>query len=215
MTSSHQDLEARIARLEIALNVAKDHSPLSDTAFLISLALLGGGLACGYLGMGQPNHPYQWALGGMATALAYHRRWFRAPAKSYEWLLAPLNVLMIAMLFKLLIGSGIHQPFAWIKVPEITNTSSGMVPSWSLVWQPSTVGGWELDLTLIQTFLLLITLIGALFRFQPFVSLTALLLIVVSLPAFASFTWTWVFPSMAVAAVAFYVQGTGLTQEED
>jgi hypothetical protein len=75
-----------------------------------------------------------------------------------------------------------------------------------VLWPAMPIADWEVDLTLIQTFLLIVTLIGALFRFQPFVSLTAFLLILVSLPAFAEFDWRFVFPAMMTAAVGIYLQ---------
>ncbi len=215
MTSpqSTHELEIRIARLEEALTIRRHGEKLSPKKFGLSFPLLVAGLYCANEGLGLPNHPYQWALGGLAVALGYHRRWLHwpAPGQPWEWILAPLNAMLLAMLFKLLIGSGIHQPLAWVKYPEITNTSEGVIPSWSIVWQASGLAAWQLDLTLMQTFLLLVTLIGALFRFQPFTSFTAILLILTSVPAFASFSWTWVFPAMATAAVAFYVQSAEVT----
>ncbi len=193
-------LEERILRLEAAIPKAIGTQYLSSRQFLLSFVLAFVASTLAFKGMGEPNHPYQIALAILTVALAYHRRWFRFPSKTHQWAIAAVNCLTLAMINKLLIGSGVRQPFYWAQLPTVS--------SWNLQWAPVALASWEVDLTLIQTFLLLVTLIGALFRFQPFVSLTALLLIVVSVPAFAGFQWQWVFPALAASAVAFYIQSS-------
>ena len=109
--------------------------------------------------------------------------------------MAALNTAVLAILFKLVIGSGKRFPFDWVAYPTITNNPAPdgkekwttVIPNIDLSWQPSAVAAWSIDLTIIQTFLMLITLLGALFDFQPFISLTALLLILVSIPALVAF----------------------------
>jgi len=206
-------LEERVARLESALATGRMPGMLSHKQFLFAFLLTSLASYTAYRGLGQPNHPYQGVLAALAIGLAYHRRWFAFPTRWHQWAIAGMNVLTLAMVNKLLIGSGIRQPFQWMKYPTLqmekaTGKWFEMMPQMGVLWQPVPLAEWQIDLTLIQTFLLLVTLIGALFRFQPFVSLTAFLLIVVSLPAFASFDWQWVFPALALAAVAFYIQTT-------
>lgn len=192
-------LEERVARLENQFRVSRP-TLLTPKSFAICFALTAAAVGLAYRGLGLPNHPYQGALGVLTIGLAYHRRWLRWPAHPAQWIIAGANALILSMLLKLVIGSGIRQPFHWVLYPTIQK--------WELAWQPAGVTGWRLDLTVIQTFLLLITLIGALFRFQPFVSLTAFALILVSLPAFSEFDWPWIFPAIATAAVALYGQST-------
>lgn len=204
-------LEERVARLERELPRAGEARKLSSTHFIVAILLAAGATCTAYYGLGWPNHPYQGALGILTVALAYHRRWLRFPAQWHHWVVAAFNAVTLAMLFKLLIGSGVRQPFHWAKYPSLNVAKSQgkwfeVVPDWNVAWLPTPLASWQLDLTIIQTFLLLITLVGALFRFQPFVSLTAFFLVVVSLPAFSEFNWAWVFPSLVLAAIAFYVQ---------
>lgn len=171
-----------------------------DTA-TAALFVLAASLYASYRGLGLPNHPYQWSLGFLGVALAYHRGWLAWRRHPLTFFLAGLNVCQIAMLLKLLIGSGRRYPFAWMEYPN-----GFQVSSMSFTWQSPNLATWQLDLTLIQTFLFLVTVAGAVVRFQPFTSLTAILLLVASLPAFSSFDWAWVFPAMMAAGVALYLQ---------
>ena len=52
------------------------------------------------------------------------------------------------------------------------------------------------------------TLIGALFRFQPFASLTALALLLVSFPSYLSFNWDFVILFLVLGGAAIYLQST-------
>jgi len=63
-----------------------------------------------------------------------------------------------------------------------------------------------MDITKIQTFLLIATLAGALFRFQGFTSLTALALLIVSIPIYLTFTWDWVVLFLVCGSVSLYLQ---------
>lgn len=216
-TTTGHGLEERIARLERVLGpeLVADPLPtarLSTRTTVFAYALGAGGAYLGYLGLGLPNHPYQVVLAVLAVALGYHRRWFLVPEKAVGLALPLLNATCLAMLMKIFIGSGIRRPLEWLKYPSLTFTKpEGMlniVPETRVVWENTPLAMWELDLTILQTFLLVVTLVGSLFRFQPFASLTAFLLILVSLPAFASFDWRWVFPAILSAAVVFYAQSS-------
>jgi hypothetical protein len=55
-------------------------------------------------------------------------------------------------------------------------------------------------------FLLIATLAGALFRFQGFTSITALALLIVSIPVYLTFTWDWVVLFLICGTVSLYLQ---------
>lgn len=205
-------LEDRIARLESVFGEKPPELELSPRQTLISLALALISIAVGVRGFGVPNHPYQAAGALLALLLAYHRGWLRKPK---GWRIGPLflcNALQLMLVFKLFIGSGRRYPFFWLKYPTLVSPDAAnkswyeVVPKWSMAWEPTALTLWDVDFTVMQTFLVIVTLIGALFRFQPFVSLTALALIFASVPAFLDFQWQWVFPSLATSAICLYVQ---------
>ncbi|HQH26720.1 MAG TPA: hypothetical protein PLP17_04925, partial [Oligoflexia bacterium] len=185
------------------------------------LIMLLAGLACGMFGLGLPNHYYQVVLAALTIALGYHRGWFAACAGGARWILGLLNVCVLSLLFKLVIGGGVRNPFFWISYPVIVKSppaeKTGLLPAMpdlQIGWEPTTLAQWSFDLTIVQTFLLLITLVGALFEFQPFISFTAFLLVVVSLPALVSFEWSWVFPAIVCAAVGLYLQSSAAHERE-
>lgn len=216
--SQSHPLEDRVRRLELLLaptavtasTPALPTRRLSGPTTLFAYALAAGGLYLGFLGLGVPNHPYQVILAGLAIALGYHRRWLSLSEKPLGYALPLLNASLLAILLKICIGSGIQRPLAWFKYPSLSFVKpEGMlnvIPEWRVTWESTPLAGFQLDLTILQTFLLVVTLAGSLFRFQPFASLTAVLLILVSVPAFASFDWRWVFPALLSAVVLFYVQ---------
>ena len=68
------------------------------------------------------------------------------------------------------------------------------------------LGEWSVDVTRIQTFLFLAILAGALFRFEPFTSIAALVLLVISLPVYLRFNWDWVVLFIVVGSVSIYLQ---------
>lgn len=213
-------LEQRVARLEGKLGWRNLELQIPKQFTLWSVALLGLALFFAYLGLGMPNHYYQLVLAVLTICLCYQRGWLlRAPGIGF-WLTATLNSLVLATLFKLFIGSGKRFPWYWLQYPVLRSAprqDSSMlpsIPSFELQWEPSALALWSADLTIIQTFLLLITLFGALVEFQPFASFTALLLIVFSLPALASFEWQWVFPALITAAVALYAQTPAAHQRD-
>lgn len=160
-------------------------------------------------GLGVPNHPYQVGLAIGTICLAYHRRWLPKPKNPFDVALIPVNTLLIAVLFKLFIGGGIRTPFAWLKVPNLSTTAPtwlSFLPQVGVSWQAVPLTEWKVDLTLFQSFLLLVTIAAGWVRFQPFASITALLLCLVSLPAYADFEWNWLLPAVAISFASFYVQ---------
>lgn len=179
-----------------------------ESFFIFGSALVAA--LCGYRGLGLPNHPYQITLGVLTVVLGYHRGWLLLPRRPWEWTLPLLNAASVSALYKILIGSGVRYPFSWAQYPTFSLEKGAEkwieIPHWAVNWQPSAIALWGLDFTILQTFLLIITLMGALFRFQPFSSLTAILLLAASLPAFASFDWTWVFPALIATGVSLYLQ---------
>ncbi len=207
-------IEERLARLEGKLGWREHNIFLQQNYFVASAVLLVLAIALGAFGLGLPNHYYQIVLAGLTVALAYHQGWFAKPGKPIYWALSVLDTFVIAILFKLVIGSGSRFPFFWVLYPTLERakeTPEGaswkdVVPNYSLSWQDSALAQWSLDLTIIQTFLLILTLGGALIEFQPFASLTALLLILVSIPALVGFDWSLIFPTLILAFVAFYLQ---------
>lgn len=205
-SDASSSVEFRLARLE-AYQQEFARGPALDTASagVSLLALVGGGYAA-QLGLGLPNHPYQWAVGALLIFFAYQRHWFRHPATAWPWALAPLNVFAAASLAKLFIGSGRQYPFRWIKYPEFTWVRPGLVPEPQLLWQNFSFGNQEVDLTAVQTFLIGLLVVGRCLRLQGFTSLVAILLMLASLPALVGFRWDWVFPAAALIGIAFYIQ---------
>ena len=213
MEPNELELEERVLRLEGKLGWRERDFSLLPEMFPWALVLLCAAVFCGYFGLGVPNHAYQLALAVLFVALFYHRNWLARPTKAVHWLLAVLNTLVLSMLFKLLIGGGMRFPFSWLYYPSIQKGAAKgeegwlpSVPEFAVNWEPSPIALWSIDLTIVQTFLLLITLIGALIDFQPFISFTAFLLVVVSIPALVSFDWPWVFPAIVAAVVGLYLQ---------
>jgi hypothetical protein len=70
------------------------------------------------------------------------------------------------------------------------------------------VSDWSIDITKVQAFLLIATLAGALFRFQGFTSITALALLIVSIPVYLAFTWDWVVLFLVCGSVSLYLQSS-------
>lgn len=178
---------------------------------ILSIVSLAGAVGLAVLGLKLPNHPYQTSLAVMLVALGYHRGWLAAPRKPWEWLLPILNTLVLAMILKLAIGGGVHSPLDWLRYPKFGGQGE-QAPGWlqlpqlGWTWEKPFLANWQIDLTVLQTCLFLLTSVGALVRFQPFASLTAILLLVISIPALAGFEWTYVFPALLLALTGFYLQ---------
>jgi hypothetical protein len=216
-------LEQRVARLERAL--APTPRPAVTTERLrlhplVPLLLSFVVLACGYLGLGLPQHYYQPLFAGLVLALAYHRQFWTLANDHWRWPLVATNFLIVCLFFKLVIGGGTRYPLDWLRVPAVRKTPLAegspwyeqVFPHFDIEWQAiPAVTDLSVDITMIQTMLLIATLAGALFRFQPFASLTAVLLLVVSIPTFLGFNWDWVVLFLVFGGIALYLQTGELT----
>lgn len=200
--------------------------PTTPSAFHPALPLGLGAvvLACGYLGLGLPHHYYQPLFAGLVVILVYHRRlWALAPGH-WRWPQIIMNFLMLSLFFKLLIGGGTRYPLEWLRVPVLKKISPAeespwydqLFPNFDVAWQGiPAVTDLSFDITMIQSFLLIATLAGAVFRFQPFASLTAVLLLLVSIPTFISFNWEWVVLFLVLGGTSLYLQTYALTVGSD
>jgi hypothetical protein len=210
----YQALEQRIARLEIQ-TAGTAQAPLParpHMAWPAGLGLLA--LAAGYLGLGLPQHYYQPLFAALFLLLAYHRGALRLYPQPWRWPMIALNALLLLLVFKLLLGGGLSYPFDWFKVPTMQQLppaddtwSQKYLPHYQMIWEgvPG-VSDWYVNITKIQSMLLIATLFGTLFRFQPFASLTALALLVVSAPSYLAFEWDWVLLFLVLGGAALYLQ---------
>lgn len=220
MSSPHHErltqIETRLAQVEYRM--AADPALIArqaafHPAWALALALVG--LACAYLGLGLPQHYYQPLFAVLFLLLGYHRGWWHLATGAWRWPLVVVNFALLCLLFKLLLGGGLQYPMDWLKVPTFVPTpeSGGeawyrrMLPNYELAWRgvPG-VSDWTINMTKVQSLLLLATLAGALFRFQPFASLTALALLLVSFPSYLSFNWDWVILFLVLGGTALYLQ---------
>jgi hypothetical protein len=216
-------LEQRVSRLEKALAASLRPAVTVERLQLHPLVPLLLGLvvlACGYLGLGLPQHYYQPLFAGLLLALAYHRRFWSLANDHWRWPLVAANFLILCLFFKLVIGGGTRYPLDWLRVPALTRTPlteggpwyERVFPHFDIQWQAvPAVTNLSVDITMIQTMLLIATLAGALFRFQPFASLTAVLLLLVSIPTFLGFNWDWVVLFLVFGGIALYLQTGELT----
>jgi len=201
-------LEARIARLETVL--LSHSAPALHPAWPLGLGLVA--LAVGYLGLGLPQHGFQPLFALLFLLLAYHRGFFRLYQGAWRWPLIGLNFLLLVLLFKLLLGGGVHHPLDWFRLPTVQQLppSGGIwkiLPHFQMSWETVPgVSDWNVDIPKIQSMLLIATLIGALFRFQPFASLTALALLLVSAPSYLAFEWEFVLLFLVIGGAAIYLQ---------
>jgi hypothetical protein len=209
------DLEKRLGRIEqqLGLEATTSRSAAFHPAWPFALGL--SAVLLGYLGVGYPRHYYQVLFSVLLLLLLYHRGSLRPLPGSWKWPMMAVNFLLLCLLFQLLIGGGIGHPFDWVKVPAIVKTPpageqawySAVVPDYTVQWRAiPKLAEWSVDITRIQTFLLLTVLAGALFRFEPFTSITALALLLISLPTYLKFHWDWVVPFIIVGSVSAYLQ---------
>ncbi|MFQ5936179.1 MAG: hypothetical protein ACE5LB_07220 [Acidiferrobacterales bacterium] len=217
-----QRLEQRIARLErrlpAAARASKARSSPAEAIEVHPMVPVGLGMVvlfCGYLGLGVPQHYYQPLFACLVLALAYHRRFWLLPVHPWRWPQVVVNFLMLSLFFKLLIGGGTRYPLDWLRVPALRKVPPSEGSPWYEQVFPNFDVQWEgipaltdlsIDITMIQTMLLIATLAGALFRFQPFASLTAVLLLVVSIPTFLGFNWDWVVLFLVLGGISLYLQ---------
>jgi hypothetical protein len=179
------------------------------------LALGSAALVWGYLGMGLPRHPYQYLFAGLLVILAYHRGILRLPGLPWRWPQIAVNFLCMALFQMIVLGGGIRLPFAWMRSPVIVRSPTpeegswyrAVIPDYTVQWHTIPgISDWSMDVTKIQAFLLIATLAGALFRFQGFTSITALALLIVSIPVYLTFTWDWVVLFLVCGSISLYLQ---------
>jgi len=217
-------LEQRLDRIERQLGVDEGGRRMEfPPAWPFAIGLLA--VSLGYFGVGYPRHYYQVLFSVLLLLLLYHRGSLLPARGSWKWPLIVVNVLLVCLLMQLLIGGGVTHPFDWVKVPVIVKSPPPADPSWYSVavpdylvqWQAiPKLAEWSIDVTKLQTFLLLTVLGGALFRFEPFTSLTALALLLISLPVYLRFNWDWVVPFLIAGGVSLYLQtATASRQQRD
>jgi hypothetical protein len=215
MTPHIPDLAKRLERIERQLGLAEEaHWPVSfHPAWPLGLGFVA--VVLGYLGVGLPRHYYQVLFSVVLLLLLYHRGTLHVAQGRWKGPLIVVNFLLLCLLFQLFIGGGICHPFDWIKVPAITMAPpageqswySTFVPDYTVSWQAvPRLGEWSVDITKIQTFLVLAVFAGALFRFEPFTSVAAFALLVLSLPVYMRFNWDRVVLFIVIGSISIYLQ---------
>lgn len=197
------DFHVRLGRLENLVNLEKQKKPDSKTENVIEFVLALFALGFSYYGIGLPNHYYQYLFGILLILCLYHKGAFPMPTHYTEWILVILNILIASMLLKLVIGGGEPRPFSWLSYPTI----EGGVTSFKLTWQETSAAKWELPLTVIQSFFLVITMFGALIGFTFLSGMTSFVLVILAVPALIDFNWAFAMPGMIAALACFYLQG--------
>jgi hypothetical protein len=202
-------LEERLDRIEVSTGAG----PAPHAAWPLALGCIAA--VFGYLGMGAPMHPYQYLFSGLLLLLAYHRGSLRLPKGIWLWPQIAVNFLALSQFFMIVLGGGVRHPLAWFKAPAVvkeTPPDSGswyraLVPDYTVQWHSIPgLSDWSVDTTKVQAFLLIATLAGALFRFSGFASITALALLIISIPVYLSFTWDWVVLFLVCSSVSLYLQ---------
>ena len=203
-------LEERLDRLEGGY---AGGGPGPHPAWPLALGCIAA--AFGYLGMGVPMHPYQYLFSCLLLLLAYHRGSLRLSHGYWRWPQAAVNFAVLSQFFMIVLGGGVRHPLAWFKAPAVIKDvppDSGswyraLVPDYTVQWHgiPG-FSDWSVDITKVQAFLLIATLAGSLFRFSGFASITALALLIVSIPVYLSFTWDWVVLFLVCCSLSLYLQ---------
>ena len=196
------DFHVRLGRLEEVVKETKSHKVDSKLENAVEFALALLALALCFYGFGLPNHFYQYMFGFLIVLSLYHKSTFPMPSDISEWVLLILNILIASMLLKLAIGGGQPKPFSWFAYP----TLEGGVTSFKVTWQQAALSNWEIPLTVIQSFFLVITLFGGLIGFSLLSGLTSFILCLLAVPALIDFDWTWAMPGMVAALTCFYLQ---------
>jgi len=187
----------------------------SDKYTALAFVLGVAALIFGYLGMGLPQHYYQPLFAALVLMLGWRHGAIIIPESRWRWPLVIVMFLVLSLMFKLLIGGGSSHPFAWLKVPvfemiepaEEAGWFRKVVPEVGLTFKGiPNLSDWTIDITKIQTLFLVATLIGAMVRFQPFASLTALALLIVSIPTLVAFNWDWVLLFLILGGATFYLR---------
>ena len=196
------DFHVRVGRLESILLDAKPKKIDSKLENVVEFVLAVLALALCFYGFGLPNHFYQYMFGFLIVLSLYHKATFPMPSDLSEWILLVLNILIASMLLKLAIGGGQPRPFSWFAYPIL----EGGVTSFKVTWQQAALSNWEIPLTVIQSFFLVITLFGSLIGFTLLSGLTSFILCILAVPALIDFNWTWAMPGMVAALTCFYLQ---------
>lgn len=203
-------IEERLDRLDGGI---RRSGPAPHPAWSFTLGCIA--IVSGYLGMGVPAHPYPYLFAGLLLLLAYHRGSLLPAPGAWQWPHVAVNFTTLSLFFMIVLGGGVRHPLAWFKSPAvIKNTPAdsgswyrGIVPDYTLQWHSIPgLSDWSVDVTKVQAFLLIATLAGALFRFQGFASITALALLIISIPVYLSFTWDWVMLFLVCGSVSLYLQ---------
>ncbi len=210
-------LVRRLLRLEERMDLLErsgsPRRPIVHPAWPFTLGCMAA--AFGLLGMGVPRHPYQYLFAGLLLLIFYHRRVLYWEAGKWRWPLAALNFANIALFFLIVLGGGAQRPFSWVRSPVLSKNQlpeggswySGLLPDYSVRWRDLPgISDWTLDITRVQVFLLIATMAGALFRLQGFTSVTALALLIISIPLYLTFSWDWVVLFLILAGASLYVQ---------
>ena len=225
-TNERDMLAARLLRLEERLDRLEGVRGTTGTAPHPAwpLALGSAALAFGYLGMGLPRHPYQYLFAGLLALLAYHRGFLRLQRFPWRWPQITVNFLSLSLFLMIVLGGGVRLPFAWMRAPGFIKTPTpeegswfrAVIPDYSIQWHTIPgISDWSMDVTKIQAFLLIATLAGALFRVQGFTSITALALLIISIPVYLTFTWDWVVLFLLCGSVSLYLQSRANMQFPD
>ena len=216
-------LEKRIERIEERLGWPGDEADIPSLHPAAPLVLGLAAVVLGYLGLGLPQHYYQVLFSLLLMLLVYHRGRLLFSRGPWKWPQLIVNFLVLCLLFKLLIGGGVSHPFDWFKLPALAKNPpadaqswySAVVPDYTVHWQTiPKLAEWSIDITKVQTLMLLANFAGVLFRFEPFTSITALVLIVISLPAYLSFDWDWIILFVISGGLSIYLQaGTSFPEK--
>jgi hypothetical protein len=203
-------IEERLDRLEGGVRRSK---PAPHPAWPLGLGFIA--VVFGYLGMGVPAHPYPYLFAGLLLLLAYHRGSLLPAPGAWQWPQVAVNFTTVTLFFMIVLGGGVRHPLAWFKSPAVIKSAPadsgswyrGIMPDYTLQWHSIPgLSDWSVDVTKVQAFLLIATLAGALFRFQGFASITALALLIISIPVYLSFTWDWVMLFLVCGSVSLYLQ---------
>lgn len=123
-------------------------------------------LACGYLGLGLPQHYYQPLFAALILALGWRHGVIDVPKSGWRWPLVIVMFLVLSLMFKLLIGGGTSHPFSWLKVPVFEMVEPAEEASWIAKTMPqfelnfkgiAKLSDWTIDITRIQTLFLVAT----------------------------------------------------------
>jgi len=214
---SGDDMERRIRAIEERLDhiEAKPPENLPFLHPLWAFALSGISIILGCLALGYPEHYYQFLFSALLLIVLYHRGFLRFASGHWRWPQIVLNFFLLCLFFKFLIGGGLAYPFDWVKLPVITKIPppsdpswySSFIPDYTVQWQGiPKLAAWSIDITKIQTIFLFATFVGALFRFEPFTSISAMALLLISMPVFLRYNWDWMVLFLVLGSISIFIQ---------